>query len=63
MGSTYTGAQARATKECLKKLSSISIRLKEEEKEKYEKAAKESGMSLRAFIMKSMDEKIDRDML
>lgn len=37
--------------------------IEREEKEKYEKAAKESGMSLRAFIMKSMDEKIDRDML
>lgn len=63
MGNTYTDAQARATKEYLKKLSSISIRIKEEEKERYEKAAENAGLSLRAFMLKSMDEKIDRDSL
>lgn len=61
MGKDYTDAQARATKEYLKKLKSISIRVKKEEKEKYEKAAKKTGLSLPAFILKSMDEKIERD--
>jgi len=63
LGKTYTDAQARATKEYLKKLVSISIRIKKEEKEKYEKAAECAGMSLRSFILKSMDEKIERESL
>lgn len=63
MGKTYTDAQARATKEYLKKLVSISIRVKKEEKEKYDKAAEKAGMSLRSFILQSMDEKIERDSL
>lgn len=63
MGKTYSEAQAKATKEYLKTLASISIRVKEEEKEKYADAAQKAGMSLRAFILKSMDEKIERDSL
>lgn len=63
MGKTYTDAQARATKEYLKKLVSITIRLKKEEKEKYDKAAAKAGMPLRAFILQSMDEKIERESL
>lgn len=61
MGTAYTDAQAKATKKYLDKLSSISIRVKEEDKERYDKAAKKAGMSLRAFLLTSMDEKIDRD--
>lgn len=63
MGNTYTDAQAKATKEYQKKLASISIRMKNEEKDKYTHAAKKAGMSLRAFILISMDEKIERDSL
>lgn len=63
MGKIYSKAQAKATKEYLKTLASISIRVKEEEKEKYSEAAQKAGMSLRAFILKSMDEKIERDSL
>ena len=55
MGKSYTDAQARATKEYLKTLASISIRVKKEEKERYEKAAEKAGMSLRSFILKSID--------
>ena len=63
MGKNYTDAQARATKEYLKTLASISIRIKKAEKERYEKAAEKAGMSLRSFILKSIDEKIKNDKL
>ena len=63
MGKNYTDAQARATKEYLKTLASISIRIKRAEKEWYEKAAEKAGMSLRSFILKSIDEKIENDKL
>lgn len=63
MGNTYTDAQAKATKEYLKTLASMSIRIKKEEKERYTSAAQKAGMSLRSFMLKSMDEKIKRDSL
>lgn len=63
MGKTYTDAQAKATKEYLKTLASISIRIKKEDREKYSQAAEKAGISLRSFILKSMDEKIQRDEL
>ena len=53
MAGKYTEAQKKATTEYLKTLSSISIRVKKEDAEKY-------GMSLREFILKSMDEKIEK---
>lgn len=56
----YTEAQKKATTEYLKTLSSISIRVKKEDAEKYKKAAEKCGMSLREFILKSMDEKIEK---
>ena len=61
MGKSYTDAQARATKEYLKTLVSISIRVKKEEKDRYNKAAKKAGMSLRSFLLQSMEEKIVKD--
>lgn len=61
MGKSYTDAQARATKEYLKTLVSISIRVKKEEKDRYNKAAKKAGMSLRSFLLQSMEEKIAKD--
>lgn len=63
MGNSYTDAQARATKEYLKTLASISIRVKKEEKERYSLAAQEAGMSLRSFLLQSMEEKMERDCL
>ena len=61
MGKNYTDAQARATKEYLKKLAPITITIKKEEKDRYNKAAERAGMSLRSFILQSMDEKIASD--
>lgn len=61
MGKTYTEAQAKATKKYLDQLASISIRVKEEDKERYAKAAEKAGLSLRSFMLVSMDEKINRD--
>ena len=58
MGGKYTEAQAKATKKHLKKQASISIRVKNEHKERYANAAQNAGLPLRAFILKSMDEKI-----
>lgn len=61
MSGKYTEAQKKATTDYLKKLSSISIRVKPEEAEKYKNAAASFGISLREFVIKSMDEKIERN--
>ena len=59
MAGKYTEAQKKATTEYLKTLSNISIRLKKEDAQKYKDAASSCGMSLREFVLKSMDEKIE----
>lgn len=61
MGKEYTDAQKRATKEYLKTLKSMSIRVKPEDYKKYVEAAKQSNTSLRAYILEALDEKIIRD--
>lgn len=61
MGNKYTEAQAKATKKYLRKQVSMSYRVKEEEKERYARAAKKLGISLRAFVFTSMDERIERE--
>lgn len=61
MGSKYTPAQRRASDEYQKKLASISIRLKPDIADKYKFAAQRLNMSLREFVIASMDEKIQRD--
>lgn len=58
MSGKYTEAQKKATTAYLSTLSSISIRVKPEEAEKYKQAAKDCGMSLREFILTSMEEKM-----
>ena len=63
MAGTYTEAQKRATMKHLGKLKSISIRVDEDEYIKYKKAADTAGLSLRQFILLSMNEKIERDSL
>lgn len=63
MAGKYTEAQKKATTDYLKKLTSISIRIKPEDAEKYKNAASVCGLSLREFILKSMDEKIERDII
>lgn len=59
MSGKYTEAQKKATTAYLSTLASISIRVKQEDAEKYKKAAKDCGMSLREFVITSMDEKIE----
>lgn len=56
-----TDAQRRATMKYQATLSSISIRVKPEEADRYRQAAADSGMSLREFILVALDEKIDRN--
>lgn len=60
MAGKYTEAQKKATTKHLKTLSSISIRIKKEEYDRYRDAADRCGMSLREFVLKSMDEKIEK---
>ena len=56
----YTEAQKEATKKYLRSLKSLSIRITEDEYNKYTNAAQRSGMSLRAFVMDAIEEKISR---
>jgi len=56
----YTEAQKEATKKYLRSLKSLSIRITEDEYNKYTNAAQRSGMSLRAFVMEAIEEKISR---
>lgn len=60
MAGKYTEAQKKATTKYLETLSSISIRVKKEDAEKYKKAASDCGMSLREFLLSAMDEKIEK---
>lgn len=61
MAGKYTEAQKRATTEYQKKLASISIRIKKEDADRYRNAAEQCGMSLREFVLSSMNEKIERE--
>lgn len=56
----YTESQKEATKKYLRSLKSLSIRITEEEYNRYSNAAQKSGMSLRAFVMEAIEEKIER---
>jgi hypothetical protein len=58
MAGKYTEAQKRATAKFQKKLKSLSIRISEEEYEKYSSAAKRLNVPLRQFVLSSMNEKI-----
>lgn len=61
MGKDYTDAQKEATKKYLNKLKNLSIRVKPEEAEKFKQEASKRNMSLRAFILSSVNEKIERE--
>lgn len=63
MGNKYTEAQKRATLKNLKKLKSISIRIKPEEADRYKNAAGKCGLPLRQFILDALNEKIAREAL
>lgn len=56
----YTEAQKTATKKYLKTLKSLSIRISEEDYQRYKNSADSEGMSLRSFVIQSIEEKIDR---
>ena len=57
----YTEAQKIATRNYLRSLKSLSIRISEEDYRKFSSAAKKANMSLRAYVMQSIEEKIARE--
>ena len=57
----YTEAQKKATRNYLRSLKSLSIRISDEDYIKYSNAAKKANTSLRAYVMQSIEEKIERD--
>ena len=63
MAGTYTDAQKRATAKFQKTLKSLSIRITEEEYEKYSSAAKQLNVPLRQFVLSAMNEKILNEIL
>lgn len=60
MSSKYTEAQKKATTEYLKKLSNISIRVKEDEYNQIKSFAEKKGMSLRSFVLQAIHNEIER---
>lgn len=61
MGRKYTEAQAAATKKYLKNIGEYKLRVSKEDKEKYMQYAVSRGMSLNAFIIAAINEKIERE--
>jgi predicted HicB family RNase H-like nuclease len=57
---SYTQAQKKATQKYLKTLKSLSIRISEEDYTKYATAAKNANMSLRAYVIKSIEERMEK---
>lgn len=56
MAEKYTEAQAKATRKYLAKTVAIQVRVTDEQREKYKKAADELGMSLQQYIIKKLEE-------
>ena len=61
MGQKYTEAQARATKKYLSNIGEYKLRVSKEDKERYMTVAKEAGLSLNAYIIQAIEEKISND--
>lgn len=61
MGSVYTEAQKEATKKYLSSLKNLSIRVKPEEADRLKNEANRRNMSLRSFVLLSVNEKIERE--
>lgn len=61
MGKEYTEAQARATKKYLANIGEYKLRVSKEDKERYMSVAKSAGMSLNAYIIQAIEEKIQRE--
>lgn len=58
---SYTDAQARAIKKYLKNIGEYKLRVSKEDKERYMSVAKKAGMSLNAYIIEAIEEKIKRE--
>ncbi len=61
MSGTYTEARAKAIKKYLSNIGEYKLRVSKEDKERYMAIAKEAGMSLNAYIIQAIEEKIERD--
>lgn len=57
----YSESQKNATMKYMQKLKRIPIDVKPEQYEIYKAKADSLGLSLRAFILQAIDEKIERD--
>ena len=60
MSGTYTEARAKAIKKYLDNLGKCTLRMPKEDKERYKEAAAAAGMSLNAYIIQAIEEKISR---
>jgi predicted DNA binding CopG/RHH family protein len=56
-----TEAQKKATKKYLSTLKSISVRVSEEDYNRYKAHTDNKKISLRAFLIQAIEEKIKRD--
>lgn len=61
MGKEYTQAQAEATKKYLKGIGEYKLRVSKEDKARYMEIAKSKGVSLNAYIIQALEEKIERE--
>ncbi len=61
MGAKYTEAQASATKKYLQNIGEYKLRVSKADKERYMSIAKSNGLSLNAYIIEAIEEKIARD--
>lgn len=61
MSGTYTEARAKAIKKYLANIGEYKLRVSKEDKERYMGVAKSAGMSLNAYIIQAIEEKIERD--
>ncbi len=61
MGAEFTLAQNEATKRYQRKQKAFNILVKPEMHQYYKGMAEKAGLSMRQFILRSMDEKIERD--
>lgn len=61
MGAKYTEAQANATKKYLQNIGEYKLRVSKADKERYMAIAKSAGLSLNAYIIQAIEEKILRD--
>ena len=55
-----TDAQKKATKKYLNTLKSLSIRISEEDYNRYKESANSERTSLRSFVIQAIEEKIEK---